>query len=26
VLEIDFFNRVVDALRVTPAEQIELTA
>jgi len=26
VLEIDFFNRVVDALRITPAEQVELTA
>jgi uncharacterized tellurite resistance protein B-like protein len=26
VLEIDFFNRVVDALRVTPADQPELTA
>ena len=26
VLEIDFFNRVVDALRLTPAEQFELTA
>jgi len=26
VLEIDFFNRVVDALRVTPSEQFELTA
>ncbi len=26
VLEIDFFNRVVDALRVTPTEQFELTA
>ncbi len=26
VLEIDFFNRVVDALRMTPAEQLGLTA
>ena len=26
VLEIDFFNRVVDALRITPAEQFGLTA
>jgi uncharacterized tellurite resistance protein B-like protein len=26
VLEIDFFNRVVDALRMTPAEQLRLTA
>ena len=26
VLEIDFFNRVVDALRMTPAEQFGLTA
>ena len=26
VLEIDFFNRVVDALRITPAEQLGLTA
>jgi uncharacterized tellurite resistance protein B-like protein len=26
VLEIDFFNRVVPALRMTPAEQLELTA
>jgi uncharacterized tellurite resistance protein B-like protein len=26
VLEIDFFNRVVDALRITPADQPELTA
>ena len=26
VLEIDFFNRVADALRITPAEQVELTA
>ena len=25
VLEIDFFNRAVDALRITPAEQIGLT-
>ena len=25
VLEIDFFNRVVDALRMTPAEQLGLT-
>ena len=25
VLEIDFFNRVVDALRMTPAEQVGLT-
>ena len=26
VLEIDFFNRVVDALRITPAAQLGLTA
>lgn len=26
VLEIDYFNRVVDALRMTPAEQFGLTA
>jgi len=26
VLEIDFFNRVVDALRITPAVQLGLTA
>ncbi len=26
VLEIDFFNRVADALRITPAEQFGLTA
>ncbi len=26
VLEIDFFNRVADALRITLAEQLELTA
>jgi uncharacterized tellurite resistance protein B-like protein len=26
VLEIDFFNRVAEALRITPAEQVELTA
>jgi len=26
VLEIDFFNRVVDALRIAPADQPELTA
>ena len=26
VLEIDFFNRVVDALRITPAEQLRLTS
>ena len=26
VLEIDFFNRVVDALRMTPAEQFGLSA
>lgn len=26
VLEIDFFNRAVDALRMTPSEQIRLTA
>ncbi len=26
VLEIEFFNRVVDALRITPAEQFGLTA
>jgi uncharacterized tellurite resistance protein B-like protein len=26
VLEIDFFNRVVDGLRITPADQPELTA
>jgi uncharacterized tellurite resistance protein B-like protein len=26
VLEIDFFNRVVDALRIRPADQPELTA
>ncbi len=26
VLEIDFFNRVVNALRITPAEQLGLTA
>ena len=26
VLEIDFFNRVVEALRITPAKQPELTA
>jgi len=26
VLEIDFFNRVVDALRMTPADQVGLTA
>ncbi len=26
VLEIDFFNGVVDALRITPAEQLGLTA
>ncbi len=26
VLEIDFFNRVIDALRMTPAEQFGLTA
>jgi uncharacterized tellurite resistance protein B-like protein len=26
VLEIDFFNRVADALRMTPTDQLELTA